>query len=431
MKKLVKLAVISALTLSATSLLATNGSVMIGMGAKTRGMGGVGIGVSHGAESALSNPAMIVPVEGTQVSFGGTLFMPDVSIDNTMFNGVSGFGSGKADSDADMFVIPSIFIANKVNDNFYWGVGMWGTGGLGVDYRDTPSIMAGGSNMKMVTALQLMQFGVPIVYTKNNFSIGITPIIQYGSLDINYEYPGSANPIDPNSVGDTISAGVSDDLSIGFNIGLGYTISNFTIGAVYISEIEMKFEDVLENTITPFVNPVSNPQGYNNDKLSSPEQMGVGMSYRMNGHTLAVDYRMINWEDAETYKDFGWEDQDVIAVGYQYTTETWALRCGYQYAGSAVQEQAVTFNSLGQENNFNAKGISSGTVNTFNNLGFPGNLESHVTFGGTYSFNEKVSMDLAVVYGLEAKDTFTNFGGQQITVKHSETSFSFQVNYNF
>ena len=424
MKKLVKLAVVSALTLSATSAFATNGSVMIGMGAKGRGMGGVGIGVSHGAESTLSNPAMIVPVEGIQVSFGGTLFMPDVSVNNTMYNPVAGsaFSSGEADSDADMFVIPSVSIANKVNDSFYWGVGMWGTGGLGVDYRETPSIAAGGSDMKMVTALQLMQFGVPLVYVKDSFSIGFTPLIQYASLDINYEHP-----TDMLNRG----AGVSDDLSIGFNIGLGYTVSDFTFGAVYISEIEMKFEDVLENTISPFVNPSIAPNGYSNEKLSSPEQYGLGISYKNSGHTIAVDYRYINWEDAETYKDFGWEDQDIIAVGYEYANDNWAIRCGYQYAESAVQEQAVAFNSMMQETNYNSAGISAGTINTFNALGFPGNAETHITMGGTYAFNDKISIDLAAAHALEADDTFTNFVGQDIKVEHSETSFSFQVNYNF
>jgi long-chain fatty acid transport protein len=51
---------------------------LIGIGAKARGMGGIGIGMSHGAESALANPAMITSVKGTEVSFGGTIFMPDV-----------------------------------------------------------------------------------------------------------------------------------------------------------------------------------------------------------------------------------------------------------------------------------------------------------------------------------------------------------------
>ena len=159
MKRSIKFVVSAALVLVGTSALATNGDVLIGLGAKARGMGGIGIAKSHGAESALVNPAMITSVEGTEVSFGGTVFMPDVS-----YNG----GAGYEDSDADMNVIPEVSIANKANDNFYWGIGMWGTAGMGTDHRDVGDAGTGGNGtMQMVTNLQLMQFGVPLVHRQS------------------------------------------------------------------------------------------------------------------------------------------------------------------------------------------------------------------------------------------------------------------------
>jgi len=48
MKKTIKLAVVAALALGATSAFATNGDVMIGQGAKSRAMGGVGIAKAFG-----------------------------------------------------------------------------------------------------------------------------------------------------------------------------------------------------------------------------------------------------------------------------------------------------------------------------------------------------------------------------------------------
>jgi long-chain fatty acid transport protein len=78
-------------------------------------------------------------------------------------------GSRSSDASAsDVFMIPAVSLASKVNDNFYVGIGMWGTGGLCVDYRNNAS----GNFMNMVTALQLMQFGAPLIYTANNFSVG-------------------------------------------------------------------------------------------------------------------------------------------------------------------------------------------------------------------------------------------------------------------
>jgi len=310
MKKTIKLALVAALALGATSAFATNGSNMISVGAKATGMGGTGIGVSHGAESTLANAALITSVKNTEIAFGGTIFMPKVSFNN-------GTGAGSKDSSADMNVIPSVSIASKVNDNFYWGIGMWGTAGMGVDYRDE------AANFKMVTNLQLMQFGVPLAYTTNGFSVAVTPLLQYGSLDINFD-PGSGQ----------VGAGVAQDLKFGYNLGLAYVVSGLTIGAMYKSEIEMEYDGQISNAGTAFGLTLG-------DKLSTPAEMGIGISYKMEEHTIALDYKQIKWSSASGYEDFKWEDQNVIAIGYEYATSAWAARAGYNYADSPITDQGV------------------------------------------------------------------------------------------
>jgi len=63
---------------------------------------------------------------------------------------------------ADINIIPSIAISHKLNENWYLGVGMWGTAGMGVDYRDAKTSGMDSGNMNMVTNLQLMQFGTSL-----------------------------------------------------------------------------------------------------------------------------------------------------------------------------------------------------------------------------------------------------------------------------
>jgi len=401
MRKTIKLAVVAALALGTTSVFATNGSTMLGMGAKTRGMGGIGIGMSHGAESVLANPSLITSVKSNEISFGGTIFMPDVESTNNM-----GGGASTATSTADMFVIPAISLVTKINDNFYTGIGMWGTGGLGVDFRNSTS----GNHMNMVTALSLMQFGVPLAYKTGGLSAAITPIIQYGTLDINYDTNAT------NHVG----SGVGSDLSFGYTLGLSYETAGLTVGAVYKSEIEMKYDGVLSTAVQGF-----GAAGYSNDTLSSPVEIGLGASYAMGKHTVALDYKVIKWSDAAGYKDFGWEDQDVIAVGYEYATDAWALRAGYAKADSAVQD------NNGKNLAIDVMMGGANLTNTFNILGFPGNIEEHYTLGGTYNATEAVSVDLAYVYAPENTTTFKNFAAQDATVKHSESSYTVQLNVAF
>ncbi len=406
--------------LTSTLLHATNGDHLIAVGTKARGMGGAGIAVSHGAESTLHNPALITSTKNTEISFGGTLFMPDISAQMGM--------AALHESDADINVIPEVSIAHKLNENWYIGVGMWGTAGMGTDYRNAPQTPMDSGNMHMITNLQLMQFGVPIAYRANGLSLAVTPILQYGSLDINY------NGFDGSNVGD----GVAQDLNFGVNFGAKYEFSNgLTLGAVYKSSIDMDYSNQLSNATQPFVDFGIFPGAMGND-LEQPAEIGVGIGYKMNQHTFAFDYKQIQWSDAKGYKDFGWEDQDVYSVGYQYEEEYWALRAGYNYASHPIKEAPGGPAVIAPGNYAQAGGNA---LNLFNLLGFPATAEDHYTLGGTYAFNDSFALDLAYVYAPETTTTMNTIVGLNpatgemytgpSTVEHSESSLSFQLTYTF
>ncbi|MDD5717687.1 MAG: outer membrane protein transport protein [Sulfuricurvum sp.] len=431
MKRSIKIAVAAAIALSSTSAFATNGDHLIGLGAKARGMGGVGIGMSHGAESALANPAMITTVKGTEISFGGTIFMPKVS---------ANMGAGYTDSASDMSMIPEVSIASKISDNFYMGVGMWGTAGMGVDYRDQTGFT---SNMNMVTNLQLMQFGLPMAYKMSSFSLGVTPIIQYGALDINYKTDTNGDNVLEN-----YGAGVAQDLAFGYTVGASLDMGDLTLGAVYKSAIEMEYKGQLSSATAPFAAMGIFP-GTMSDKLEQPVEQGVGASYKMGGSTVAVDYKQIKWAEAKGYKDFGWDNQNVLAVGYEYAGEGFAFRLGYNHAKNPIKDSgAMTLAqagaAAGAKYNTNSPTqaqmmpfFGGNAMNMFNLLGFPATVESHYTVGGSFDLSKTTSLDLAYVYVPETTTTLMtmpNMAGpsdMSTSVKHSQSGLSVQVNYNF
>ena len=410
--------------LTSTLLHATNGDTLIAVGAKARGMGGTGIAISHGAESTLVNPALITSVENTEISFGGTLFMPDISA-----------SMGRApfyDSDADMNVIPSVSIATKINENWYIGVGMWGTAGMGVDYRNAHTDPMDSGNMHMVTNLQLMQFGIPIAYKNSGLSVAFTPLLQYGALDIGY------NGFDGSSVG----SGVSQDLNFGYSLGATYDFKEMgadglTIGVVYKSKIKMDYSNQLSTATQPFVDFGIFPGAMGND-LEQPAEIGVGFAYVYGGHSFAFDYRNVQWSDARGYQDFGWEDQDVYAFGYQYAQDNWAIRLGYNHASNPLTEAPSGPQVIAPGNYAQAGGNA---LNLFNLLGFPATAEDHYTLGGTYEFSETFSLDLAYVYAPKTTTTMNTIVGLNpttgdmytgpSTVEHTESSLTFQLTYKF
>ena len=382
------------LSLIATSAIyATNGDTLIGVGAKTRAMGGAGIAFSHGAESTLVNPALITDVKETEISFGGTIFLPTVKTQ---------MGNKEHKSKADVSVIPAVAIASKVKPNIYIGVGMWGTAGMGVDFKDNPELF------KMETTLQLMQFAVPIAYKfSNGLSLGIAPILQYGSLDIHYQLPQAMGGL---NIGD----GQNQDFGIGVVVGGLYDFNNgFKIGAVYKSKIKMKYEHSISAATAPF------HLGFL-DSLDQPAEFGIGFSYTFGAHSIAADYKKILWSKAKGYKDFGWRDQNVFALGYEYNAGKWALRVGFNHAKTPVR----IFNQPQKT-----------ALDMFNLLGFPATMENHLSIGGTYRYNKNFSIDTTLVYGFtkeKSADVSAMFGpGAKIKNKHTEVGVTIQLNYKF
>jgi len=311
-------------------------------------------------------------------------------------------------------MIPEVSIAHKIDDNWYIGIGMWGTAGMGTDFSKATG--GGLNNLNMVTNLQLMQFAVPIAYKTGGLSLSVTPVVQYGNLDINYNMAAMVGSPTPVNVG----AGLAQDFGFGWNLGIAYDftangVEGLTLGALYKSSIEMTYDNQLSSATQPFANMGLFGGQPMSDDLEQPEEYGVGIAYEMQGHTFAFDYKKIKWSDAKGYGDFGWDDSDVYAFGYAYTEAEWTVRLGYNYASSAVVE-----------------GMDP-RLNFFNLLGMPATQEKHYTVGASYDFTKQFSVDLAYVYAPKNTETFAlgMMALDSITTSHSEDSISFQLAYKF
>ncbi len=414
MKKTIKLAVVAALALGTTSAFATNGDVMIGQGAKSRSMGGVGIAKSFGAESALVNPANISSVKSMEATIAVTYFMPTVNVgSNAQANinnalianmaagpggagGVQGASSAviTADSGSGSSIIPEVYYAAKLTDKLATGIAIAGTAGMGTDYTNSNTNGA----FKMMTALSLLKVAVPVSYNINGgLTLGAAAVLQYGSLEMKHDTMPSG----------TRANGASTDIGYGYELGLNYSNSGLTVGAVYKSAISMSYENVIGASINDFGVSGAITSG---DTLEQPEERGIGISYNMGGNTIAADYKTIFWGDAKGYSDFGWENQDVYAVGYEYAGKGWAVRVGYNYAKNPIAEQngakSATLNS-GLQPGQNYVGA---VKNFFNLAGFPGIVETHYTIGAGYDITDALTLDGSFIYVPEVSASYDTSG---------------------
>ena len=402
MKKTIKLALAASMILGASSAFATNGTNLIGYGAKSRAMGGTGISNFNGAESAFANPALITKSNSnTEITIGATILMPTVTFDaDAAANSAlaeTPMPASSNDSTAGDGMIPSVAVINKVNDNMAWGMALYGVGGMGVDYRvAAPDSAITGA--KTNDNLMLMRMSIPLAYTTNGISVAIAPVIEYGSLAISTM--DGATPL-----------GATTDIATGFEIGAAYEIAGVSIGLDYKSAVTHDFTGTFTSQ-----NPTT---GALNHELDTPSVLGFGVSYAMDEHTVAFDYKIIGYSSAAGLEDFGWDDQSVIAVGYEYATKGWAARVGYNLAASPLPTDVTDAATFGQV---------AGSL-----MMFPGVTESHITFGGTYDVSKQMSVDLAYMLATgSASSTFpAAFGGGTIEATNDQTSLSFALNYAF
>ncbi len=428
MKKTTLALAISAATLAATPAFATNGDNLIGLGAKSRALGGTGIAAFYGAESALVNPALLAKGKANEVTFAGTLFRPSVS--------TTGRGTSRT-SKADKSVIPEVAIMNPINDKTTFGIGIFGVAGMGVDYRDY------ADRFNARTNLQLMKFAPSLAYDGGRWGVGASLAVMYGSLDIGYTLrasstaavgagPNAGNTVNAGTPGYATNpadgknypqqggmAGVSDDYGFGWQIGGYFDITdNLTLGATYQSAISMKYKDQIKNAATDF----GLGSKITSDTLEQPAVLGAGLSYNMGGIMLTADYKQIKWGDATGYKQFGWEDQNVVAVGAKFTTDGYWFGLGFNHASNPLKKQ-------------NPAAPGGAALNTLNYLMFPGTVENHWTLGGGYRFTKTFSMDAAFTYAPEVSDTVQAYGfGAPVgplKTKHSQTGITVSLKYDF
>ena len=432
MKRLAKSTVVLATALLSTAAIATNGDNLIGQGPVTRGMGGLGIGLPVETDSIFKNPAWISEYEGTIVSFGGTLFMPNVkaNVKNMVLQlDTNGDGTpdiqnpvstgGDVKSQADTFLVPEIALIKRVGENLTFGLGAFGVSGLGADYRNTKQALS-----QMNTLFQYLSFVPSLSYNTDGFYLGAGLNIAYGMLSIgavtcDQTAPGVIDAPGGNPKCSQAGSGPSSDIGTGYIVGVGYKIGSFTIGLNYQSEVAMTYERVFD---------FDRDGVYDDLKLNQPAEYGIGVGATFGSLRVGADWKTIKWSDADGYKEFGWEDQDVIALGAEYKAGRTTLRLGYNHGNSPIK-------------NVNKKGMGTFTPKEVNNsymnlVGFPAVAEDAYTIGLGYTFTGGFSLDFAYTYIPEGTAThkygIMNEGDAfDATAKNQQDAFTAAFRYNF
>lgn len=437
-KHLRKICAVSVLLAPATAL-ATNGYFLIGFGAKSRSMGGVGVAYAQDGLAAASNPAgmAFAGVSSMRVDIGAELFNPPRSVrqDSAALEaGFPGSDSGvNHDSGSNLFLIPNMGGIYKFNRKMYIGMAAIGAG-LGTRYDQMvpgkPGCLQGtttangnpnngvgstffnfncnADSYHVGVSLIQMQMLPSVAYKLNkNQSVGMSVALavqQFRAYGL-----GAFQDLGFAPSKDDVS-GRGNDYSYGAGVRFGWAGKFFkqrvTLGANYASRVYMTKFDKYRNLFAE------------RGSFDIPEHFAFGTALKITDKlTFAADAQHIMYSDIRSVGNtgpsvddpgdlntngsckgvpddvdpencklggddgmgFGWQDQWVYKAGFNYDYNTnWSFRAGYNYGKSPIPDDQVLFNMLA-----------------------PATVEHHATVGFSYRPSKNIEWSFNGMHAFE------------------------------
>ena len=464
------------LSTTAATLLATNGVNMIGTGTVSRSMGGTGVAFfSSGSDAMGKNIALIADVKSSELHFDVTYFNASVStattdymfLNETPANPIYGQDRYNAQHEnssqnhLDTNFIPTLSYVSKIDDEYSWGITMFGVAGLGVDYDGHEA------QRKMKTGMMLMKIIPGFSYRTGNTTFGFAPVLGLGSMSLNYDEAQTENGV-PRNTDQSTRSGLfgtnigGEDLvpAFGWQAGMDIKVTEkLRIGTTYQSSLKYKYKDVanfkqfgphgmvnmmndyadgglngsdtigtaidglgldaatadlLKTVLDPLIRnnttveeslEATNPKNLDDLTMEQPWEVAIGASYELTDQvTITGDYRYIAWGLAEGYKDFGWENQSVYALGFEFRpNKKFRFRGGYNYADSPIKNVSGEMGSLLTD--VQGSYVFDQAISMLNMVGFPAIATTHFTLGAGYDVSENLTIDGAFMYAPETETT--------------------------
>lgn len=430
---------------------ATNGYFMIGFGAKSRGMGGVGVAYPQDALAAASNPAGMaeIDMDTMRIDVGGEFFNPPRAVRHDS----AALGQTDAKSANNVYLIPNMGGAYRFNRKITVGMSVIGAG-LGTRYDQTvpgrPNCVNGntsdgvGSTFfnfncnadSQTVGVMLMQMQMlPTVAYKLNKQHTLGASLAIGVQTFRAFGLGAFEDLGFAATTENVS-GEGNDWSYGAGLRLGGLHKldkqgTFTFGWSWASRVYMTEFDKYKNLFAE--------QG----DFDIPSHYTIGIAYKPTKKvTVAADVQRIEFSSVKSVGNpgpnaadpndlnplcpgddgldpkrcklggddgmgFGWEDQTVYKLGVNYDYDkTWSFRGGVNYGKAPIPDDQVLFNMLA-----------------------PAAVEWHLTLGASYRPSQNVEWSFNYMHAFEnVIKGPTAFGPTGLPVVGENASISMRQN---
>ncbi|ABZ75017.1 membrane protein involved in aromatic hydrocarbon degradation [Shewanella halifaxensis HAW-EB4] len=318
-----------------------------------------GLGRAYAGEAAMAdnaaaqfrNPAMLTYLEGTQVSTGAILVMPDIDVDGEVTsNGVTTPSSAK-DIAGDA-VVPNFYVSHQLNEQWYLGLALGSNFGMATELDD--SFL--GTQFGNEASIMAIEINPNVAYRINEqFSVGAGVRLVLGEGSFGAQAPVSQGPLQ----GKTLKYMEGDDISWGWQLGGAWQINaNNRIGFNYRSEVEQNLEGEAKglgfDVAMIMQGKAPSSQYAGSMELALPATAEIASFHQLTDK-LAI-HASVNWTDWSSFekleamipeisadpilvKQENWEDNYRFAVGATYQlSQKSTLRTGVAYDQAAVSD---------------------------------------------------------------------------------------------
>ena len=429
--------VVAASLLLASQVWATNGMLMEGYGPVALSMGGAAQAYDNGTAAMMNNPATLqLGANGTRADFALGVLGPNVTSMGEKSAGTS-------------YVMPAFGWVRK-NDQYSYGIGIFGQGGMGTEYA-AGSMNAAGTSEPVRSELAVGRVIFPVSMKVNDrLNVGGTLDYTWASLDMRmaalFSQMAGMSPAPTGQFATMMSAIQQGQMTAPSTVRIDFSNNNDFTGSAkssgFTGKLGLKFQSYKDVVLGASYQIKTRLSDMKTGATAASLTMGQVLPGRMVVHDFQMpsvlaaglswqatpalqwvaDVKHIGWADVmkncrmtfESSQGMGtmgftlpqdWKDQTVISLGGAYKANSeWTLRAGYSHSTNPVP---------------------NATVHPL----FPAIVKDHYTAGFGYQINKTMSLDAAVSHAPKVTVAAGQLGGALIT--HSQTNYQLMLSARY
>ncbi|MEH6543678.1 MAG: outer membrane protein transport protein [Porticoccaceae bacterium] len=358
------------IALTSSASYAGGGYFVLGYGTHANQMAGTSTAVGFDGFAGSSNPGKLFAA-GNRNDVGLKLFMPYRKIERTGSN--DSIYDMESTSRNSIFYLPEAGMARRINDEWAWGLTLYGNGGLNTEYNDDNGIPSSNANPEacgdqaanFFLGCGKLGFDLSQVIVAPSLgwqvtpkhSVGITALLAYQRIKV-YGLQAFQNfSAYPDAV---TNNGYDSAFGFGMRIGwFGEITPWLDLGAAYSTKVYMQDFDKYKGLFADSGN------------FDIPSNYSIGAAIKpAPGWVIALDIQRVNWGEIKALGNgnldslqpggsplgsrggsgFNWGSQNVYRLGLEYAaSERLTLRGGYAYGRRPNNDEdinSVSFNMM-------------------------------------------------------------------------------------